>query len=119
MATDRLQFLIALKTTGEQAAKSAVASVEASLRSLRQTAQTLGSIRLDNLAGIQGNSNALQTANAAVTLVTQSISALSSALQTVGSGFAAFYGEGLRFARTLENTELSIRTLVANNLLAR
>lgn len=119
MATDRLQFLIALKTTGEQAAKSAVASVEASLRSLRQTAQTLGSIRLDNFAGIQKLSGALQTANAAVTLVTQSIGALSSALQTVGSGFAAFYGEGLRFARTLENTELSIRTLVANNLLAR
>jgi hypothetical protein len=119
LATDRLQFLIALKTTGEQAAKSAVASVEASLRSLRQTAQTLGSIRLDNLAGIQRISNALQTATAAVTLVTQSIGALSSALQTVGSGFAAFYGEGLRFARTLENTELSIRTLIANNLLAR
>jgi len=119
LATDRLQFLIALKTTGEQAAKSAVASVEASLRSLRQTAQALGSIRLDNLSGIQGLSNALQTANAAVSLVTQSLGALSGALQTVGSGFAAFYGEGLRFARTLENTELSIRTLIANNLLAR
>jgi hypothetical protein len=119
LATDRLQFLIALKTTGEQAAKSAVASVEASLRSLRQTAQTLSSVRLDNFAGIQKLSGALQTANAAVTLVTQSIGALSSALQAVGSGFAAFYGEGIRFARTLENTELSIRTLVANNLLAR
>jgi len=119
LATDRLQFLIALKTTGEQAAKSAVASVEASLRSLRQTAQTLGSIRLDNLPGIQGLSNALQTANAAVSLVTQSIGVLSSALRAVSSGFEAFYGEGLRFARTLENTELSIRTLVANNLLAR
>ncbi|OYT68746.1 MAG: hypothetical protein CFK52_14455, partial [Chloracidobacterium sp. CP2_5A] len=53
----------------------------------------------------------------AISGVIAATQALRGALGVVGGAFGAVYGEGVRFQASLEAVEISIRSLVANNLL--